>query len=372
MLEQAKGRADRPAGFHMASSEHGRVRPGPAGALNRRADPGGDGQALVPASVVIVNHNAGRLLADCLEAALAQARQVILVDNASTPVPFESVVSRFATHPRLTILRSRVNTGFSAGCNLGAARADQPTLLFLNPDCILGQGSLAALHTALGSGDRVGMVGGLLTDVGGREQGGARRSIPTPWRSFVRGFGLRRLAWLAPRWFSDFHLHREPLPAEPIEVEAVSGALTMVTREAFAAAGPWDEGFFLHCEDLDLCLRFREAGWKILFVPDAPAIHHRGLCGRSRPLAVEWHKHHGMIRFYRKHFRRSYPAGLFGLVVAGVWLRFALVASRQAASQAVVAARMRREQIPGDVASAWHVRETVLDSRVATPTTLPS
>jgi GT2 family glycosyltransferase len=356
----------------MAIFEHGRARPGSPGSLRPSADPGDEGHALVPASVVIVNHNAGGLLADCLAAALAQARQVILVDNASTPISFEAVAARFATHPRLTILRSRVNTGFAAGCNHGAARADQPTLLFLNPDCILGPGSLAALHAALMSGDHVGMVGGLLTDLGGKEQGGARRSIPTPWRSFVRGFGLRRLAWLAPRWFSDFHLHREPLPTEPIEVEAVSGALTMVTREAFATAGPWDEGFFLHCEDLDLCLRFRAAGWKILFVPHAPAIHHRGLCGRSRPLAVEWHKHHGMIRFYRKHFRRTYPTGLFGLVVAGVWLRFALVAIRQAARQAMAAARIPRERTAGEVAPAWHVREPVLDPRVTAPTTLPS
>lgn len=328
--------------------------------MSRVAD--GD-PALAPVSVVIVNHNAGRLLADCLEAALAQARQVILVDNASLPVPFETVAARFATCPRLTILRSRVNSGFAAGCNRGATRADQPTILFLNPDCILTPGSLDCLHRALVSGDGVGMVGGLLTDAGGREQGGARRSIPTPWRSFVRGFGLGRLSWLAPGLFSDFYLHREPLPPAPIDVEAVSGALTMVARDAFEQAGPWDEGFFLHCEDLDLCLRFRQAGWRILFVPAAAAIHHRGMCGRSRPLAVEWHKHQGMIRFYRKHFRRSYPAGLFGLVVAGVWLRFALVAARQSVRRSLAAVA----RIP-----SWHVSEAVLDPRPAASTTLPS
>lgn len=329
----------------------------------------GASDSLAPVSVVIVNHNAGRLLADCLEAALAQAQQVILVDNASLPVPFESVAARFATCPRLTILRSRVNTGFAAGSNQGAARADQPTILFLNPDCILGPGSLATLHQALVTGETVGMVGGLLTDAGGNEQGGARRSIPTPWRSFVRGFGLGRLSWLAPRWFSDFYLHREPLPAQPVDVEAVSGALTMVSRAAFDQAGPWDEGFFLHCEDLDLCLRFRQAGWRILFVPAAPAVHHRGMCGRSRPLAVEWHKHLGMIRFYRKHFRDAYPAGLFGLVVAGVWLRFAAVAARQTAQRSLAAiARM----------PAWHVREVVLEAEaeavrvVRASPTLPS
>jgi len=283
-----------------------------------------------PVSVVIVNHNAGGLLADCLAAALGQARQVILVDNASEPGPFEAAVAPFAADSRLTIIRSAENAGFAAGCNRGAALAEEPMLLFLNPDCILGAGSLERLRHAVATTEQVGMAGGLLTDIDGNEQGGARRSVPTPWRSFVRGFGLGRLAWLAPGLFSDFYLHRQPLPAEPVDVEAVSGALTLVAREAFADAGPWDEGFFLHCEDLDLCIRFRKAGWRVLFVPDATAVHHRGMCSRARPLAVEWHKHRGMIRFYRKHFRAAYPYGLFGLVIAGVWLRFSAVAAVQA------------------------------------------
>jgi GT2 family glycosyltransferase len=329
--------------------------------VTARATGGGDASVLAAVSVVIVNHNAGRLLADCLEAALSQASQVILVDNASEIGPFEAVASRFATHPRLRIVRSRANTGFATGCNRGAELATEPAILFLNPDCILAAGSLAVLERALDSGDRVGMVGGLLTDLGGQEQGGARRSVPTPWRALVRGFGLGRLHWLAPRLFSDFCLHREPLPAEPIGVEAVSGALTMVSRKAFDAVGRWDEAFFLHCEDLDLCIRFRSAGWQILFVPDAPAVHHRGLCGRSRPLAVEWHKHRGMIRFYRKHFRHAYPAGLFGLVVAGVWLRFAMVAARQGVR--VLVATARRSPDRNRRWSAATVFKTVAPSR---------
>lgn len=339
----------------------------PAGTLTSAggADAAGPPE-LVPASVVIVNHDAGHLLADCLEAALAQARQVILVDNASRIGPFEAVASRFATHPRLRIVRSRINAGFAAGCNRGACLAEEPTILFLNPDCILGPGSLATLARTLDSGDRVGMVGGLLTDVGGREQGGARRSVPTPWRAFVRGFGLGRLAWLAPRLLSDFCLYREPLPAGPVDVEAVSGALTMVSRKAFDDVGPWDEGFFLHCEDLDLCMRFRAAGWRVLFVPDAPAVHHRGMCGRSRPLMVEWHKHRGMIRFYRKHFRGSYPAGLFGLVVAGVWLRFGAVAARQAVRS--LTAALRNPPPP----CGWPSATAVFPTPAAPPSTIPS
>ena len=65
-----------------------------------------------------------------------------------------------------------------------------------------------------------GMVGGLLLNPDGTEQGGGRRAVPTPWRSFVRAFGLTRLSNRWPQLFYDYHLHEQPLPSKPIQVEA--------------------------------------------------------------------------------------------------------------------------------------------------------
>lgn len=287
-----------------------------------------DRDDLPAVTVVVVNHDAGPLLGDCLRAAVAQARQVVLVDNASAAGPLEEVLTAFADEPRLEVVRSPANVGFAAGSNRGAALAREPVLLFLNPDCILAAGAVRALLAPFVDAT-VGMTGGLLTDVAGCEQGGSRRAVPTPWRSFVRAFGLSRFAGRWPKLFSDYDLHRRPLPAGPIDVEAVSGACVMVSRRSLDDVGPWDEGFFLHCEDLDLCMRFRGRGWRILFVPSARALHHRGMCGRARPLFVEWHKHAGMIRFYGKHFRHQYPLGLMGLVFVGVWLRFGGITVRE-------------------------------------------
>lgn len=273
-------------------------------------------------SVIVVNHNAGELLLECVSVALEQAEEVIVVDNKSTDDSMARLVAQFPLHPRLKLIHSKENHGFAAGCNTGIESATQSRLLFINPDSILGENSLLRLVQVLDSDASVGMVGGLLTNVDGSEQGGGRRAVPTPWRSFVRAFGLNRMSVWWPKLFFDFHLHRQPLPAEPIEVEAISGALMLTTRAAYADVGPWDEAYFLHCEDLDWCMRFRKNGWRILFVPDAPVLHYQGHSSRSRPLFVEWHKHKGMVRFYKKFFGHQYPGILMGLVGLAVWVRF--------------------------------------------------
>jgi GT2 family glycosyltransferase len=113
------------------------------------------------------------------------------------------------------------------------------------------------------------------------------------------------------------------LPTSPVAVEAISGAFMLVRRSALETVGPWDSGYFLHCEDLDWCMRFKQAGYRILFVPDVVVSHAQGGCSQGRAVFVEWHKHKGMLRFYRKFYRESYPLALMALVYLAVWLRFA-------------------------------------------------
>jgi GT2 family glycosyltransferase len=275
-------------------------------------------------SILIVNHNAGQLLTQCARAALEQAREVIIVDNASEDLSMERLRYCFSNENHLNLITIGKNMGFAAGCNIGLSASTQPYILFLNPDCILSSGSLQRMVQVLESDPRIGMAGGYLTNPDGSEQSGGRRAIPTPWRAFVRASGLYRLAKYRPQLFFDFHLHNQPLPQAPVEVEAISGALMLVRREAIDDVGSWDENYFLHCEDLDWCMRFKQKNWKIVFVPDAPVIHFQGTCSRSRPFFVAWHKHKGMLRFYRKFFRRQYPAALMTLVTLGVWLRFGI------------------------------------------------
>lgn len=282
-------------------------------------------------SLIIVNYNAGALLQACVSSSLDRVDELIVVDNASSDDSLARLEAAFPGDARLQIVRNPNNRGFAAACNAGVRRSSGSHLFFLNPDCVLQPDTVTLLLRVLADHPAAGMVGGSLVDPDGTEQGGGRRAIPTPWRSFVRAFGLQRFADRWPRLFFDFHLHKQPLPTEPSEVEAISGACMLVRRVAMEDAGQWDEGYFLHCEDLDLCMTMRRRGWKILFVPEARIIHDKGGCSRSRPIFVEWHKHRGMVRFYRKFFGNDYPAVLMWLVILGVWLRFALLAGYHAA-----------------------------------------
>lgn len=278
-------------------------------------------------SVIVVNYNAGPLLAECVHSALPFVSEVLIVDNASSDASIEQCARQFADEPRLKIIRNDANLGFAAACNIGFSQASGDLVLFLNPDCRLDEAAIPELRRVLQADAMIGMVGGLLLNLDGSEQGGGGRAVPTPWRSLVRALGLSRFANRWPTLFFDFYLHKQPLPDNPIEVEAISGACMLVKRQAVEDVGLWDEGYFLHCEDLDWCMRFRQKGWKILFVPSAHISHALGACSRSRPIFVEWHKHKGMMRFYKKFFSHQYPGLLMALVAFGVWLRFGLVAA---------------------------------------------
>jgi GT2 family glycosyltransferase len=275
--------------------------------------------AAAPAvGVIVVNYNAGDLLSACVGAALGSEvpLEVVVSDNGSDDGSLAQLRALFGADPRLHILENRANLGFAAANNraLPLVRADR--LLFLNPDCLVGQDTLGRMLAFMDSRPDVGIAGCIVRNPDGSEQVASRRAIPDPWIALKRILRLDRL--LPNRGGRRLNLHDEPLPSEPVEVEAISGSFMLVNRRALEAVGPLDEGYFLHCEDLDWFVRFRQAGWTIALVPDVDVIHHKGACSRRSPLLVERHKHRGMERFYRKFQAPEYPMLFNGLVIFGI------------------------------------------------------
>jgi GT2 family glycosyltransferase len=281
-------------------------------------------------SVVIVNFNGGELVKQAVSIVLRSdlLLEVFVSDNGSTDESLTALQAVAKSDLRLHIIDNRKNLGFSRANNIAIKKATGDFLLLLNPDCLMRPDTLRCMLGVMSEHPDIGMAGCLIRNADGSEQAGCRRAIPTPWRTLVRVLHLNKL-FPSHRRFRTFLLNFDPIPATPIEVEAISGAFMLVRRKALEQVGLLDEGYFLHCDDLDWCMRFRQADWKILYVPDAEAVHYKGTCSKDRPIRVLFHMHRGMVRFYRKFFKHQYPLPLMGIVMMAVWLRFCLMAGWQ-------------------------------------------
>ena len=287
--------------------------------------------------VVIVSFNPGHYLVKCVSAVLQSTypARAVVVDNASLDGSVEALQAVHGGNSRLEIVLNPSNVGFARASNPALAAGNSQYLLVLNPDCFIAPDTLERLRQVMEADPSIGLAGCMVCNPDGSEQAGTRRTIPTPWRTLVRVLRLDRLFPDNPR-FRTFELSDQPLPQEPIYLEGVSGACMFIRREALRQVGLLDEGYFLHCEDLDWFMRFRAAGWRVAFVPTVKVIHIKGGCSSLQPLRVLWHKHQGMLRFYRKFFRHRYPLPLMWAVIAAVWVRFgvlALVSLGEQASQ---------------------------------------
>jgi N-acetylglucosaminyl-diphospho-decaprenol L-rhamnosyltransferase len=129
------------------------------------------------------------------------------------------------------------------------------------------------------------------------EQRGARRGEITPMSALMSLSGLagRVRAW---RRF-EVHWEDQPLPDRAAPTPTISGACICMRREDFEAVQGFDEGYFLHVEDVDLCWRVRQQGGVVLFHPKAEVIH-LGHTSQTSPLKVELYKGLGLARFFRK------------------------------------------------------------------------
>ena len=277
--------------------------------------------------VIIVNFNSGAHLCECVQSVLASTipTKIFVVDNHSSDSSLTLLKRLIGGDPGVRIVENGENLGFARANNLALPETTADHLLFLNPDCIVQPDTLERMLAVMAAHPEAGIAGCLIRNPDGSEQAGCRRNTPTPFRSLIRVLNLSG-RFCRHSEHNSLNLAGQPLPDHPAPVEAISGAFMLVRREALEQVGPMDEHYFLHCEDLDWCMRFRMAGLQILFVPDVEILHNKGACSADRPVRVEWHKHRGMIRFYRKFFRTRYPAGVMYLVVLAVWTRFALLA----------------------------------------------
>ena len=267
-------------------------------------------------AAIVVAFNSEETLDECLTR-LRAAEDVVeirVVDNDSRDGSLDIVQRHALADPRLRFIANPDNPGFAVACNQGAAETHAPWLAFVNPDCFVEADTLRRMQAHALRADG-GLIGADLVDEAGVRDVAARRRDPD-FAAMLRDPSRARL---------DVELDA----AQPLQaVDAVSGALMLMPRGLFERIGGFDAGYRLHAEDLDLCRRARAEGALVACANDVRVLHVRGVSSRPRPLFVEWHKHRGFWRYYRRFDAsgdgRLVRAAVFGLI----WGRFPFALAR--------------------------------------------
>ena len=207
--------------------------------------------------VVVITWNDGPLLARALGSVLGckdVITRIIVVDNGSTP-PAE-----LPQHPRIVTTRNPDNRGVAAGRNQGARLGTAPLICFLDSDAALRPQSLRRLADAALANEDIAMAVPVYVD-------------QAPEASAGRAPGLvRKLARMLGLW-TEYGRMAGRDRAGTWDVDFGIGACQLVRRKAFDAVAGLDESYFYGPEDVDFCLRLREAGWRVVQVSDAPVDH---------------------------------------------------------------------------------------------------
>ena len=280
-------------------------------------------------SVVIVGWNAKRYLELCLESvadsAPRRSMEIIVVDNNSSDGSAELIEARF---PQVKVIRGKENLGYPRGCNVGIQESQGRYIALVNPDVQVLPGCLDSLAEFLDGNPTVGMVGPRVFNPDMSQQSTCRR-FPTLWNNFCSAAGLSG-RFRKSRVFAGEHMfyfgHDRTLA-----VEVLVGCFWMVRRDALDEVGLFDEALFMYGDDVDWCRRAWKTGWKVVFCPDAQAIHDRGSITAPYPVRFALAQQNSVLYYWSKYHTTVAVLGIRSILVFHHCLRYVSAVVGQAA-----------------------------------------
>ncbi|MBN1816832.1 MAG: glycosyltransferase family 2 protein [Sedimentisphaerales bacterium] len=252
-------------------------------------------------SVIIVNWNTAQITCGCLASVYEQTRdvsfEVIVVDNASSDGSAERIQQQF---PQVILIENTENRGFAAANNQGMAVAQGRYVLLLNPDTVVLDG---AIQKAIAFAERhpeAAVVGCQVWENESKLQPTCF-SFPSLGGLFLRTIGLSRMFPKSRLWAGEMLGWWDRTTER--EVDVVSGMFMLVRSEAIQQVGRMDETYFIYAEETDWCWRFKKAGWKCLFTPEARIIHLDGGGKSTDQLSIRMfvQLHKSLLIFFRKN-----------------------------------------------------------------------
>ena len=271
-------------------------------------------------SIIIVNYNAVHYLDNCLNSIYTETKKVPfdiwVVDNNSKD---ESVSMIRREYPSINLIENEENIGFAKANNDAISKSTGDYILLLNPDTLILKNAIEKTVKFLDENPRTGIAGCKVLNEDGTLQLACRRSIPAPGVAFFRLTGLSRL-FPNSKTMAKYNLTYLN-PNEANEVDAVSGAFLMIRRQVIDKIGKLDERFFMYGEELDWCLRTKNAGWKVMYYPDAEIIHYKGECSKFNHRKAAFEFHRSMYLFHKKHFAGNCNPVINAIIYIGIFIK---------------------------------------------------
>jgi len=254
---------------------------------------------MIRISIVIVTWNGKKYVDECLDSLGAYINdptaEVIVVDNASTDGTPELVQD---SYPGVTLIRSEKNLGFARGNNLGIHRTTGEFICLINSDVNVYDGCIERLIKYMETDSRVGLLGPKMQGPDGKSCR-SYMGAPTLWRCFCRAFALDDLlpnskifgGFLMPYFKAD----------RIAEVDVLNGWFWVTRREALNEVGPMDDSLFMYADDLDWSQRFRDAGWKVVYFPEAESFHYGGASSARAPIKFSVEMQRAVFQYWKKN-----------------------------------------------------------------------
>jgi GT2 family glycosyltransferase len=278
-------------------------------------------------SIIILNHNSGKMLLDCLNSFLGSSYpftiEVIVPDNVSTDNSLKLAVEKWGDC--IITINNNANNGFSWGNNIGIRASRGEYVCLLNPDTIVSPEAFLTLVDFMDKNPKAGIIGPKVLNKDGSFQLSAKRSIPNPFDAISRALLLSKI-FPGSKRFSKYNLTY--LDNDTIQkVDASTGCCMLTRREMLDQIGLLDENFFIYCEDVDWFLRAKKGGWEVWYVPTAVIEHHHAYSESFRKHKAVKNFHQSMIYFYSKHYAADYPWLFNQMIYSLVKLRMIMMIS---------------------------------------------
>lgn len=283
----------------------------------------------VDLTIIIVNFNTLELTLACVDSIeksdlKKNSIEIIIIDNGSTDDSRDTLGQLAKKRNYLSVIHNSQNKGFSTANNQGIVQAKGEYILLLNSDTHVYPQTISGMITFMENNPQVGAATAKLVLPDGNMDPASHRGFPTPWASVSYYLGFER-TFPGMKIFGEYHQGYKDMK-KPHEVDCISGAFFLVRKSVVNEIGLLDEQFFMYGEDIDWCMRIKNAGWKIMFNPDYEVLHKKKQSGRLSGDSLlrsrtNEHFYNAMRLFYQKHYEHRYGWFTKTFILIGIKLR---------------------------------------------------